>query len=120
VAVRGAARFPAADATFTTSALPPVIVEPKPLLTLKQRATRARVSCTRVKRRYRCRVTRAGKLRVKLTLKQGRKVVGRGSGRAGKRITLRGRKAKRGRYKMTVKLRQNGKSASSVKRIRIR
>jgi hypothetical protein len=122
VAVRGAQRFPGPDATFTTAGTPATggtVVAPK-RPSLKQRARRARVTCTRVRRAFRCRVTRAGTLRVRLTMRKGKRIVARGRGKAGKRITLRGARAKPGRYKVTVTLFERGRRASATKRVRVR
>jgi hypothetical protein len=124
VAVRGDQRFPGPDATFTTAGSPataaPTVVPPK-RPSLKQRARRARVTCTRRRGAFRCRVTRAGTtLRVQLTMRKGKRVVGRGRGKAGKRITLRGAKAKPGRYKVTVTLFERGRRASATKRVTVR
>jgi len=129
VAVRGSERFPGVDATFTTAAAPAtnggttdVVTPTGPRRrTLRQRARSARVACIRVRGAFRCRVTRAGTtLRVRLTVRRGKRALARGSGKAGKRITLRGPKARAGRYKVTVTLLERGKKASATKSIRIR
>jgi len=117
VAVRGDRRFPAADGTFTTAAAPPPTPPTRP--SLRTRNKRARVACTRKRGTYRCRVVRAGSLRVSIKLKRGTKVVGRGKGRAGKVIKLRGPKARKGRHRITLTFSEAGKKASITKRIRI-
>ena len=121
VALRGAERFPGSDATFTTAPSPvvrPPTIKP-PVPSLAQRVKRARVACTRKRGSYRCRVVRAQSLRVSLKLKRGKKVVGRGKGRAGKVIKLRGPKAKAGRYKITLTFTEGKKKASITRRIRV-
>ena len=128
VAVRGGERFPGADATFTTAAppavvTPPVTGGPSTAPSLATRAKAARVACGRKRGKYRCRVslTRGSKLRAKLVLKRGRKVLARGSGRVGKLITLKGNKrAKAGRYTVTLTLIEGTKKASRDKRVRVR
>ena len=136
VGARGAERFPGADATFTTESAsrtssstqeepppvttPPVIETTATTPTLRERARAARVTCTRARRTLRCRVTRAGTLRLRLTVKRNGHVVTRATGRAGTRITLRAPRAKPGRYTVTVTLLENGDRASATKRIRIR
>jgi subtilisin family serine protease len=124
VAVRGGERFPGADASFTTVSPPivtPPIVEP-PLPSLRARAKAARVACGRRRGNYRCRVSlrQGSKLRAKLVLKRGRKVLGRGSGRVGRLITLKGKRAKAGRYIVKLTLIEGTKRASRTKRVRVR
>jgi len=120
VAIRGADRFPGPDATFKTAA--PAVVVPPPTSSLAKRVKGARVACTRKRGKYRCRVslTRASGMKVRLVLKRGKKVVGRAHGRVGKRITLKGRKAKAGRYKVTLTFTEGTKKASITKRLRVR
>jgi subtilisin family serine protease len=119
VAIRGADRFPGADATFTTAA---PVVTPPARKTLKQRVRNAKVACTRKRGRYRCRVSlaREAGLKVKLVVRRGKKVVGRGSGRVGKRITLKGRKAKAGRHKVKLTFTEGKKKASVTRTIKVR
>jgi hypothetical protein len=136
VGVRGSERFTGADATFTTETAsrtsasteeeaPPVTTPPVTETTattpsLRERARAARVTCTRAQKTFRCRVTRAGSIRLRLTIERNGHVVSRGTGRAGKRIALRSAKAKPGRYTITITLLENGDRASATKRIRIR
>ena len=125
VAVRGSERFPGADATFTTGS-PPVVRQPvvdQPAApSLAARVKAARVACSRQRGTYRCRVslTRGSALKARLVLKRGRKVLARGSGRVGKLIKLKGKKAKAGRYAITLTLIEGSKTASSTKRVRVR
>jgi subtilisin family serine protease len=129
VAVRGGDRFQGADTTFTTATppsttgpattTPPPVVQPPATVSLSKIAKGLRVGCTRRKGVYRCRVVKVGTRRVKLTLKRGKKIVGRGSGKGGKIIRLKGPKAKAGRYKLTITVFENGKRASVTKRLKI-
>ena len=97
-AVRGAQRFPGADATFTTAAVSasgtnppggttPPVVKPPSTVSLATIAKGLRVGCTRLRGKFRCRVVQVGSRRVKLTLKTGRTIVGprHGQGRQGDR-----------------------------------
>ena len=59
-------------------------------------------------------------MKVKVVLKRGKKAVARGSGKVGKRITLKGKKAKAGRYKVKLTFTQGTDKASVTKRIRVR
>ncbi len=130
VAVRGGERFPGADATFRTPAASatgtnppggtPPVVKPPSTVSLAAIVKGLRVGCTRSRGKFRCRVVQVGSRRVKLTLKKGRTIVARGTGKGGKVIVLKGPKAKPGRYKLTVTVFQNGKKASKTKRLRIR
>ncbi|HEX7222415.1 MAG TPA: S8 family serine peptidase, partial [Candidatus Limnocylindrales bacterium] len=136
VGAGGSEHFTGADATFTTGSAsrtsssthdeaPPVTTPPVTETTattpsLRERARATRVTCTRARRTLRCRVTRAGTLGLRLTVKRSGRVVSRGTGRAGKRIALKAPKAKPGRYTITVTLLENGDRASATKRIRIR
>jgi len=134
VAVRGSDRVPGADVTFTTAppAAPPTggsqTVTPPPVITSPQssslatRAKAARVACARKRGKYRCRVslTRGSALKARLVLKRGRTVLGRGNGRVGKLITLKGKKAKAGRYNVKLTLVEGTKKASVTKRVRVR
>ena len=59
-------------------------------------------------------------MKVKLVLSRGKTVVGRASSRVGKRITLKGKKAKAGRYKVKLTFTEGTKKASITKRLRVR
>ena len=82
----------------------------------------ARIACSRKRGKYRCRVslTRESGLKVKLVVKRGTKVVARGSGTVGKRITLKGSKAEAGRYKVKLTFTEGTKKVAIIKRIRVR
>jgi hypothetical protein len=58
-------------------------------------------------------------MKVKLVLRRGTKVLARGSGRVGKRITLKGKKAKAGRAKVKLTFTQGTKKASVTRTIRV-
>ena len=97
------------------------VVQPPARLTVAQIARQARVTCTRVRGKFRCRVTRTSRaVRVRLVLKRRGRVVARASGLSGRRLKLRGGKAKPGRYKITLTVLENDDKAVATKRIRIR
>jgi subtilisin family serine protease len=97
------------------------VLQPPARLTVAQIARQARVTCARVRERFRCRVTRTSRaVRVRLVLKRRGRVVARGAGLSGKRLRLRGGKAKPGRYTITLTVLENDDKAVATKRIRIR
>ena len=143
VGIRGTERFPGADATFTTAAgtrtntstqggtpppatppgttPPPVQTESTP--SLATLARQARVTCTRVRRTIRCRVTKTTRaVRIRLVLKRRGRLVARAAGLSGNRITIKvkGGKPKLGRYTVTLTVLENDDRATTTKRIRIR
>ncbi len=84
-------------------------------------AKRARVTCTRVRRTVRCRVTNTTRaVRIRLVLKRRGRVVARAAGLSGSRIKVRGGKPKPGRYRVTLTILENDEKATVTKRIRIR
>ena len=88
---------------------------------MAQIARQARVTCARVRGKFRCRVTRTTRaVRIRLVLKRRGKVVARAAGLSGRRLRLRGGKAKPGRYTITLTVLENDAKAVATKRIRIR
>jgi subtilisin family serine protease len=137
VGVRGGQRFAGADATFATAdaprdgtstqrtetipAPPATGDQTQPASSLATIAARVRATCARVRGTFRCRVTRASRaVRVRLVVKRRGRVVARASGLSGRRIRLRGPKARAGRYTLVITLLENGDRASATRRIKIR